>query len=75
LKATVRTKRNRAASLGKRAGWGGGARGGNGGVLASAEDVERVRALKAGGKSVRAIAAEVGLSKSQVGRLVASRVV
>lgn len=73
LKATVRTKRNRAAALGRRAGWGGGARGSSGGVLASAEDVERVRALKAAGKSVRAIAAELGLSKSQVQRLLARR--
>jgi DNA invertase Pin-like site-specific DNA recombinase len=69
LKATVRTKRNRAAALGKRAGWGGGTRGGNGGALASAEDIERVHALKRDGRSVRAIAAEVGLSKSQVGRI------
>jgi hypothetical protein len=33
------------------------------GVLASEADVERVRALKTQGKSVRAIAGAVGLSK------------
>lgn len=73
LKATVRTRRNRAAAIGQRAGWGGGARGSRGGVLASAEDVARVVALKAEKKSVRAIAAATGLSKSQVQRLLARR--
>jgi len=69
LKAKVATKRNRAGALGQRAGWGGGAKGGHGGVLASTEDVARVRELRADGKTLRAIAIETGLSKSQVGRL------
>lgn len=69
LKATVRTRRNRAASLGQRAKWGGGA----GSQLASDTDVARVRELKAQGLTVRAIASEVGLSKSQVGRILAGR--
>ena len=62
LKAKVQSKRQKAEQLGQRALWGRG-------KLASDEDAERVRALKAGGKSVRAIAAETGLSKSQVARL------
>lgn len=72
LKAKANSKRNRAGALGQRAGWGGGTKGSHGGVLASAEDVERVRALRSAGKTVRAIAAETGLSKSQVGRLLDS---
>jgi DNA invertase Pin-like site-specific DNA recombinase len=72
LKAKVVTKRNRAGALGQRAGWGGGTKGGHGGVLASAEDVARVRALKAGGASVRAIGRALGLSKSQVQRILAA---
>ena len=72
LKAKVVTKRNRAGALGQRAGWGGGTKGGHGGVLASAEDVERARALKAGGASLRAIGRELGLSKSQVQRILAA---
>ncbi|MGH8276364.1 MAG: helix-turn-helix domain-containing protein [Steroidobacteraceae bacterium] len=39
--------------------------------MATDADAERVRALKAQGKSVRVIAAEVGISKSQVARLLA----
>ena len=69
MRAKAATKRNRASALGQRASWGGGAKGSRGGVLASAEDVVRVRALKAEHKSVREIAAATGLSKSQVGRL------
>ena len=69
LKATVRTRRNRAASLGQRAKWGGR----EGSQLASDADVGRVRELRRAGKSVRAIAADVGLSKSQVGRMLAGR--
>ena len=72
LKAKVVTKRNRAGAIGQRATWGGGGKGGNGGVLASAEDVRRARELRAAGKTVRQIAAELGLSKSQVGRLLAT---
>jgi hypothetical protein len=40
-------------------------------VLASAEDIERVHQLKGAGRSIREIAKETGLSKSQVGRLLA----
>ena len=61
--------RNRSAALGQRATWGGGTKGSAGGVLASPQDVARARELRAAGKSVRAVAAELGLSKSQVGRL------
>lgn len=62
LRAKVQSKRARAEQIGQRALWGAG-------HLASDADVARVRELAAGGKSVRAIAAEIGLSKSQVGRL------
>jgi DNA invertase Pin-like site-specific DNA recombinase len=71
LRATVTRKRNRSAALGQRGTWGGGAKGSHGGKLASAGDVERARALSAGGASVRAVAKELGLSKSQVARLLA----
>ncbi len=67
LRAKVDTKRNRAEALGQRAVWGAGR-------LATGEEVERVRRLREEKKmSVRAIAAELGLSKSQVGRLLAGR--
>jgi DNA invertase Pin-like site-specific DNA recombinase len=72
LKAKVVTKRNRAGAIGQRAGWGGGAKGSKGGVLASAEDVKRARLLRADGASVRAVASELGLSKSQVQRILAA---
>jgi DNA invertase Pin-like site-specific DNA recombinase len=62
LKAKVQTKRSKAEQLGQRALWGRG-------KLATDEDAEHVWALKGEGKSVRAIAVEVGLSKSQVARL------
>ena len=73
MKAKVSAKRNRAAALGQRATWGGGAKGGHGGKLASADDMDRARRLQAEGESVRAIASALGLSKSQVGRLLADR--
>jgi DNA invertase Pin-like site-specific DNA recombinase len=69
MKAKAVTKRNRAGALGQRATWGGGTKGGHGGVLASPEDLARVKALRAEGKTVREIAGVIGLSRSQVGRL------
>ncbi len=66
------TKRNRAGAIGQRAGWGGGTKGGHGGVLASARDVEQLQALKGKGNSVRDIGRKLGLSKSQVQRLLAT---
>jgi DNA invertase Pin-like site-specific DNA recombinase len=62
LCAKVASKRARAAALGARAVWGAG-------HLASDADVERIRALRATGLSMRKIAEAVGLSKSQVGRI------
>lgn len=64
LRAKVRTKRSRSEVIGQRAIWGRG-------KLASEEDISRVRELRAAGRSVREIATETGLSKSQVGRLLA----
>ncbi|MBE2253873.1 MAG: recombinase family protein, partial [Myxococcus sp.] len=62
LKAKVKTKRNRAESLGQSARWGRGR-------LASEEEIAKVRDLRALGRSVRAISAAVGISKSQVQRI------
>jgi DNA invertase Pin-like site-specific DNA recombinase len=62
LRAKVQSKRARAAVIGARALWGAG-------HLASEADAERIRALRATGLSIRKIAEQVGLSKSQVGRL------
>jgi DNA invertase Pin-like site-specific DNA recombinase len=73
LKATVRTRRNRAAVINRRARWGGGSKGSSGGVLATLEDADRARQLRAQGATVRDIAAQLGLSKSQVGRLLLAR--
>lgn len=73
LKAKVVTKRNRAGAIGQRARWGGGAKGSAGGVLASVEDMERIHELHAAGCSIREFAKQLGLSKSQVGRLIATR--
>lgn len=61
VRAKVETKRNRSAVLGVSARWGRG-------ILASAEQVQAVMELK-GKASVRAISAQVGLSKSSVARL------
>ncbi len=73
LKATVVTRRNRAGAIGQRAGWGGGTKGGHGGKLASPEDAAGWASCAPGGPTVREIAAAVGLSKSQVGRLLSTR--
>ena len=62
LKAKVHSKKLKAEQLGQRALWGRG-------HVASDADVARVRELRATGLTVREIAAETGLSKSQVGRL------
>ncbi len=62
LRAKVQTKRAHAEQIGQRALWGRG-------KLATEADAARVRELRAAGKSVRAIAAEVGISKSQVQRI------
>jgi DNA invertase Pin-like site-specific DNA recombinase len=62
LKAKVQTKRAHADAIGQRALWGRGR-------LATDEDAARVRELKAEGRTMRAIAAAVGISKSQVQRL------
>ena len=67
LRAKVASKRARSEQLGQRGVWGAG-------HLASDSDVARVRALAAAGKTVRAIAVEVELSKSQVGRLIREQV-
>lgn len=64
LKAKVQTKRAHAEVVGQRALWGRG-------KLATEADVARVRELRAAGKTVREVAAAVGLSKSQVQRLLA----
>jgi len=65
LKAKVASKRARAESLGQRARWGRG-------VVASWEQVRRVHDLHGAGGTVRSIAGELGLSKSQVQRVLAS---
>lgn len=62
LRAKVATKRSRSEHIGQRALWGRGR-------LASDDDVARVRELRGAGKTMRQIAAETGLSKSQIGRL------
>ncbi|MFH0899320.1 MAG: recombinase family protein, partial [Pseudomonadota bacterium] len=62
LKAKVQTKRARADSLGQHARWGRG-------ILASWKQVRQVHALRAINYSVRQIAVAVGLSKSQVARI------
>lgn len=64
VKAKKETKVNRAAALGERATWGLGR-------LASPVEAARARELRAGGMPVRKIGAELGLSKSQVARIVA----
>lgn len=73
LKATVRARRNRAGAIGQRAKWGGGGKDSHGGHLATEDDVACAHELRAAGKTVREIAAAVGLSKSQVGRLLAAK--
>lgn len=81
VRAKVHAKRNRASVLGQSAKWGEG-------VLATPEQVAEVRRLRAegsprhaqhngrpsGGMSVRDIATAVGLSKSQVHRILATSV-
>lgn len=62
LKAKVATKRSRAGLLGQSARWGRG-------HLASEKQIAKVRELRAGGSSMRAIADALSLSKSQVHRL------
>lgn len=59
LKAKAATKRARAQSLGERARWGRGS-------MPSSKDIERIRSMRSGGATVRAIAAEVGLSVGTV---------
>lgn len=72
VKAKAQAKRNRAGAIGQRAIWGGGRKGGGGGVLASAADVAKAHELRAAGQSIRQVAAALGISKSQVGRLLAA---
>lgn len=62
LVAKAVTKREASAKLGQRATWGGG-------QLASPAEVARVHQLRNEGASLRGIAAVVGLSKSQVDRI------
>lgn len=62
LRARVVLKRSRAGALGQRARWGRG-------VVATTSEVDRVSELHSSGLSVRQIAVELGVSKSQVGRL------
>jgi hypothetical protein len=61
----VQSKRAKAEQLGQRALWGRGR-------LATDEDQARVFALKGEGKSIRKIAAETGVSRSVVQRLLAA---
>lgn len=65
INAKVESKKAHAEAGGGRAKWGRG-------VMAGAADEARVAELRAQGLSVRAIAAEVGLSKSAVGRILAA---
>jgi DNA invertase Pin-like site-specific DNA recombinase len=65
LKAKAEAKRNQVASGGGRARWGRGS-------LPSHEDELRIRELVGSGKSVRAVAAETGFSKSTVHRVASS---
>lgn len=62
LRAKADAKRNRAEALGERALWGKG-------KLPTRADYAAVLAGKAAGKTQRVVAAELGLSKSLVGRL------
>jgi DNA invertase Pin-like site-specific DNA recombinase len=67
LKAKVATKRARSEVLGQRARWGRG-------VVASDAEVARAHALRLEGMSVRSISTALGVSKSQVGRILHQRV-
>lgn len=62
LVAKVRSKRQASAALGQRGRWGKG-------QLATPAEVQRIHDLTAQGQSARRIAAETGLSKSQVDRI------
>lgn len=66
LKAKAAAKRARAESLGQNARWGRG-------KLALQEQIDRARQLAESGVSVREIGRMVGVSKSQVGRLLRER--
>jgi DNA invertase Pin-like site-specific DNA recombinase len=65
LKAKAAAKRARSAALGQNARWGRG-------KLASREQVEQVQDLRRAGVSIREIGRAVGVSKSQVGRIISS---
>lgn len=67
LKAKAAAKRARADVLGQNARWGRG-------KLASRAQIAQVRQLRRTGESVRAISRQVGVSKSQVARIVAARI-
>lgn len=62
LKAKAQAKRNRAQALGEKALWGKGR-------LATEGDVANVWRLRGDGATIRVIAADLGLSKSLVGRI------
>jgi DNA invertase Pin-like site-specific DNA recombinase len=62
VKARVQNKRQRGAAIGQRGKWGRG-------YLPTEGDIERVRALAIGGKSLRAIEAETGIPRSTVARI------
>jgi DNA invertase Pin-like site-specific DNA recombinase len=66
LRARVAEKRATAGKLGQRARWGRG-------VSATAPEVAKVHELRAQGKTVRAIGADLGLSKSQVSTILRVR--
>jgi DNA invertase Pin-like site-specific DNA recombinase len=65
LRTKVESKRARAEVIGQRARWGRGA-------VATWAEVARVRELRATGRSVREIAREVGVSRLQMARFLAS---
>ncbi|HEX2572799.1 MAG TPA: recombinase family protein [Polyangia bacterium] len=62
VKARVVSKRQRGAAIGQRGKWGRG-------YLPTEGDIERVRTLGAGGRSLRAIEAETGIPRSTVARI------
>lgn len=69
VKAKVAAKRNRTDAVGQRGRWGRGSRKGEAGTLPSHEDQQKAWVMRDEGKTVRAIAQALGLSKSSIGRI------